>query len=861
MRNKIIYLKDYSVPVFFVKKINLEFKLNDDCTTVQSEVLYYKNIDSKEKNDLEIFWEDLELISIILNEKELEQSKYVIWEWKITIKNTPGKFNLKIITKIYPEKNTTLMWLYKSGGKFCTQCESEGFRKITYYLDRPDVMSIFTTKIIADKIKYPILLSNGNKIEYWDLGNWKHFVIWEDPFKKPSYLFALVAWKLEYIEDTYKIKSWKEVILRLFTESHNISKCDFAIQSLKRAMKWDEDKFWLEYDLDLFMIVAVDDFNSWAMENKWLNIFNSKLVFATPESATDQDYIYIERVIGHEYFHNWTWDRVTCRDWFQLSLKEWLTVFRDSEFTADMHSRAVKRIEDVRYLRTHQFREDSSPIAHSIRPSFFEEISNFYTVTVYEKWAEVVRMYQTILWVEWFRKWMDLYFKRHDGEAVTTEDFLSAMWDANNKDLTQFNSWYNQAGTPVVEVISNYNKNTKIYTLTFTQTLQKTLNSTNKTPFIIPVKFWLINSNWNDITLDNDLIILTKDKEDFKFKNIEEGVTPSLFRGFSAPIKIKYDYSYDDYEFLMKNDSDSFNRFEASQNFAKDIILDLYFNKENEINIGFINSLKNILENDKLSNSFKSEVLTLPSEIEIFDIIWIEVKPNKIHKIREYFIKTIATNLKDTLYIIYNNLNVIKKYNVNSTDIWDRKLKNTALFYLWYTFWAEIAYNQYKKSNNMTDTISSLICLSNMECTEKNNALEDFYKKWENNPNVIDKRFNTQAVSSLENTLENIKKLSNHKLFDINNPNKVRALFNSFTMLNPVIFHKENWGSYEFIADKVIELDKINPMIASRLAKNLINWKQLELSLWNKLKFQLIRISKIDNISKDLNEVVNKALV
>jgi len=861
MKNKIKYLKDYKISSYKIEKTNLLFDLYDNHVLVESKVVYYKNLESKEGNKLELNWEFLELISIHLDEKELIGWDYEKNEWTLIIKNTPDKFILTIKTKIFPSKNTSLEWLYMSNWKFCTQCESEGFRRITYYLDRPDIMSVFTTKIVASKDKYPVLLSNWNKISQWDIDNKRHFVTWEDPFKKPSYLFALVAWKLENIEDEYITMSWKKVTLKIFTESHNIHKCKFAMDSLKRAMKWDEDKFWLEYDLDLFMIVAVDDFNAGAMENKWLNIFNSKLVFATPKSATDNDYISIEAVIWHEYFHNWTWDRVTCRDWFQLSLKEWLTVFRDSEFTSDMQSRSVKRIEDVRFLRSNQFREDSGPMSHPIRPSSFEEISNFYTVTVYEKWAEVVRMYKTILWVDWFRKWMDLYFKRHDWEAVTTEDFLTAMWDANSKDLSQFSSWYNQAWTPVVEVESSYNESTNTYKLDFIQSCPETPESKNKKPFIIPIKIWLLTNSWEEFKIENDLILLTKEKQSFEFKNIKEKVTPSLLRWFSAPIRLNYNYTYIDYAFLMKNDNDYFNRFEASQNFAKDIIIENLSSNEKVIDNTFLESLRSILEDKKLENSFKAEVLILPSEVEIADIVWVWVNPSKIHEVREFFINKISVELKDILEEIYNKLNINIDYKVNSKDIWDRKLKNSCLIYLSYIYWANLAYDQYKNSNNMTDKLASLTCLSNIDCEERKECLNDFYEEWKDDTNVIDKWFTIQAISNLDNTLDTIKKLCNNDLFDIKNPNKTRALFNSFSVSNPYIFNKKDGSWYEFIADKVIILDKINPMIASRLAKTLINWKSLDLIFQDKLKDQLIRISKTSDLSKDLSEVINKSLV
>ncbi len=856
MWNKVIYLKDYKEPSYKVEEIFLDFDIFDEYTIVVQKSIFYKNINSNKENNLELFWEDLELLWVFLDWKEYKN--YIINnENNLILENIPDKFEIKIITKIYPEKNTTLMWLYMSGWKYSTQCESEGFRRMTYYLDRPDVMTEFTTKIRASK-KYPFLLSNWNQIEKWDLENNRHYVVWHDPFKKPSYLFALVAWDFEYLEDNFVTKSGKNVKLQIFADSHNIDKCDFAMDSLKKAMKWDEDRFWLEYDLDLFMIVAIDDFNSWAMENKWLNIFNSQAILASKDTTTDNEYIYVERVIWHEYFHNWTWDRVTCRDWFQLSLKEGLTVFRDSEFTADMQSRAVKRIEDVRYLRTYQFKEDASPMAHPIRPSFFEEISNFYTVTVYEKWSEVVWMYQTILWKEWFRKWMDLYFKRHDWQAVTTEDFLSAMQDANSIDLSQFSTWYNQAWTPIVDVVDYYDENNNTYSLQFTQSCPDTPESSSKKPFIIPIKFGLLEKTWKEIEIDNDLIILTEYKQEFVFENINSKPIPSLLRNFSAPIIINYNYSHFDYSFLMQNDNDTFNRFEASQKYAKDLIIDIYYNWEKDIEVEYIDAIKSILNNTNLDDAFKAEVITLPSEVELSGLIWKNVNPILIHKSREFFILELSKALKIDFENIYNSLNNNIEYKFDPIEIWKRKLKNACLNYISILSWPDIAYEQYLKADNMTDKLFSLTCLSNINCIEMKKALDDFYIKWRDNNNVITKWFSIQAKSNLDFTLDAVKELTTHELFDFTNPNKVRSLFNSFANENPYLFNSKD--GYRFVSDAVIKLDMLNPMIASRLAKSLIWWKKLEPKLWKLLKSELIRISKINNLSNDLSEIINKSL-
>jgi len=859
MKNKTIYLKDYKVPNYKVEYLDLEFELAENWTIVTSEAKYYKNTESSGENNLILSWEDLELISISIDWDELKKDDYKINEEWLILENAKDSFVCKIVTKIHPETNTSLMGLYKSWELFCTQCESQGFRKITYYLDRPDVMTKFTTKITADKQKYPVLLSNWNKVDSWDLDNNRHFVKWEDPFKKPSYLFALVAWDLEHISDNFTTKSWKEVDLQIFTTQNNINKCDFAMESLKKAMKWDEDRFWLEYDLDLFMIVAVDDFNAWAMENKWLNIFNSSLVFATPKSATDRDYVYIEAVIGHEYFHNWTWDRVTCRDWFQLSLKEWLTVFRDWEFTSDMHSRIVKRIEDVNILRNYQFREDASPMTHPIRPASYEEIGNFYTVTVYEKWAEVVWMYQTILWKDGFRKWMDLYFKRHDWEAVTTEDFLNAMADANNTDLSQFSTWYNQAWTPIVDVESSYDSVNKKFTLNFKQSCPETPESNNKKPFIIPIKFGLIYKNWEEYRLDNDLILLTDFEQSFSFDNIEEEVIPSLLRNFSAPVKINYDYSYDDYAFLMEHETDEFNRFEAIQNFAKELIVKIYKEDKLEINEKFVNSFWKILNDNNLDSAVKAEIISLPSENEITDIIWKNIDPEKIHNILEFFHINLATKYEKELKKIYEELNDNKEYKIETKEIAKRKLKNAVLKYINYLDNWSIAFVQYNNSNNMTDTMSAFTNIINSTNENKQDAIDDFYEKWQDDKVVIDKWFSTQAISK-NTTIDDIIKLSENKVFTIKNPNKVRSLYSAFATHNSINFHSIDWSWYKLIASKVIELDKLNPPIAARLAKTLINWKLFDKKRQEKILKQLKRISETKWLSKDVNEVVGKSL-
>ena len=876
IQSKTVYLKDYRKPSYEVESYELNFDLYENEAIVTTTANYFKNIDSDE-TELVLNWEDIELVSILLDGEELWKDDYVIEnnELKLFTKTEwAEKFELQITTKIHPETNTTLEWLYKSNGMFCTQCETHGFRRMTYFQDRPDVMTMFSVRITADKQLYPVLLSNGNKVEEWDLDDGRHFVVWNDPFKKPCYLFALVAWNLDFIEDSFTTMSGKKVALQIFTEKHNIHKTPFAMESLKKSMTWDEQRYWLEYDLDIFMIVAVDDFNSGAMENKGLNIFNSACIFATSDTATDRDFIRVEKVIAHEYFHNWTGDRVTCRDWFQLSLKEWLTVYRDHEFTSDMHSRSVARIESVKALRNYQFREDSSPMAHSIRPASFEEISNFYTFTVYEKGAEVIWIYESILWRDWFRKGMDLYFKRHDWEAVTTEDFLSAMRDANIQkledskvNLNQMQNWYDQAWTPIVDVVWAYDMQAKTYTLLFRQHCPDTpeTSSWKKKPFLIPINYALLNRvTWGTIWEDERLFILDKKETRIVIENVEEEPIPSLLRSFSAPVKLNFAYHSEDYEFLVANETDDFNRFEALQKFAKEVLIEYIKTWDSKYRPQLLNAFWSILNNANLDNSFKAEALILPTEWELADLIWENVNPQLIHEIRDEFEKEIAQNFEDTFTKIYKELllweDLNAEYNISVEQVWNRKMKNLSLKYITISSSQNnLAYNQFINAQNMTDEMWALqaIVLVNNDIRKK--ALQDFHDKWKTDANVMDKWFSLQSTSPLNWILKEIKDLVNHELFEITNPNKVRSIFNAFANLNPYHFHREDGAGYEFIADKVIQLNILNPMIASRLVKSMINWKILEPKRSKLLKQQLERINK-EKLSPDVWEVVRKSL-
>ncbi|HIP81408.1 MAG TPA: aminopeptidase N [Leucothrix mucor] len=869
---KTIHLKDYQQPAFWVDTVDLAFDLEDDHALVTATVLYQRNNDST-LDTLELLGEELELQSISINGYALSTNDYTLDDEGLALTDLADEFTLEIVTKIYPQKNTSLEGLYQSSGNFCTQCEAQGFRKITYFLDRPDVMGVFTTTIRADKKSIPVMLSNGNLIDSGDLSGegqkGKHFAKWQDPHKKPAYLFALVAGDLEHVSDTFTTMSGREVTLEIYTEAHNIDKCDHAMQSLKRAMKWDEERFGLEYDLDIFMIVAVDDFNMGAMENKGLNVFNSKLVFASPETATDIDYINIEAVIGHEYFHNWTGNRVTCRDWFQLSLKEGLTVFRDQEFTADLNSRPVKRIDDVRSLRSYQFTEDASPMAHPIRPQSFMEINNFYTMTIYEKGAEVVRLYNTLLGQDGFRKGIDLYFERHDGQAVTTEDFLSAMADANGADLSQMQVWYNQAGTPVVDVTMDYDADAKSCTLHFSQSCPTTpeADTDKKQPYLIPIKLGLIDENGKELLTKT--IEFTLAEQSFTFEGVasETKPLPSLLRDFSAPVKLNYAYSVDDNIFLMQHDSDDFNRWEASQRLAKSLLLEMLDAREKGQALGVepkvINAYQQVLEDDQLDPALRTEALALPSETDLVEMVE-NADPEAIHEVRKFLLNSIANGLRLSFESTYENLYAEGQgeYSIDPESIGKRRLKNLCLNYLSQINDPSIheqIYQQFTQSKNMTDTLAGLGILSNIDCPQRQQAFDDFEQKWQHDTLVMDKWFVMQAISTLPDTLDKVKALMEHKLFSMKNPNKVRSLLGAFSG-NSVNFHKADGSGYEFHADRVLELDKLNPQVASRMVRALMNWRHYEAGRSGLMRAQLERIKGVDGLSGDVFEIVSKAL-
>ncbi|QFT55822.1 aminopeptidase N [Microbulbifer sp. THAF38] len=869
---KTIYLKDYQVPDYLVDNTDLHFELEPKATLVKSQLKIRRNPEAgKDLPPLLLDGIDLELLSVAIDGSILSQPTYQVTPQGLSISVEKPEFLLEIHNRINPEDNTSLEGLYLSNGMYCTQCEAEGFRKITFYPDRPDVMSKFTTTIVSPK-DHPVLLSNGNQIDSGYCEDGRHFATWEDPYVKPAYLFALVAGDLEHVEDTFTTGSGREVKLQIFTEPKNIGKCDHAMRSLKKAMRWDEEMYGREYDLDIFMVVAVDHFNMGAMENKGLNIFNSACILASPETATDSAFQRIESIVGHEYFHNWSGNRVTCRDWFQLSLKEGFTVFRDAEFSADMNSRAVKRIEDVSLLRTNQFAEDAGPMAHPVRPDSYMEISNFYTLTVYEKGAEVVRMLHTLLGPEGFRKGSDLYFERHDGCAVTCDDFMVAMEDANQINLTQFRHWYSQAGTPVLDVTDDFDQAKGVYSLKISQSCPSTTDQKDKLPLHIPVKIGLLDQSGNDCVLNSkgnteEVLEITKSDQVFEFSGFQEKPLPSLLRDFSAPVRVRYPYTEKQLIFLMRHDSDTFNRWDASQRLAFLALSKLQKDYRNgralQLQPELVEAYRDVLSNIALDPALVAEILRLPSEqsiAEMSDLIDAEA----IVVAREFAYKSLAEALFPELWAKYSELNAQKPYDPNAKDIAERSLKNTCLTYLAATekFEAlELVQKQFEAAENMTDSAASLSSLINYEDIQKSDsAIQDFYQRWKGDTQVVELWLGLQSSSARNGTLNKIKDLMSHPAFEVRNPNKVRAVIGGFANRNFKQFHKEDGSGFRFVAEQVILLDKLNPQIAARLVVPITRWKKYSKNLSEKMKAALQYVLDAGELSPDVFEVVSKSL-
>ncbi|QKZ03690.1 aminopeptidase N [Pseudomonas eucalypticola] len=878
---KMIYLKDYQAPEYLIDETHLTFELHDDHTLVHAQLVMRRNpARGAGLPPLVLDGQQLELLSVSLGDVELGASDYQVDDSYLTLHPKAEAFTVDTSVRIHPETNTALEGLYKSGSMFCTQCEAEGFRKITYYLDRPDVMSKFTTTVSAEQHSYPVLLSNGNPIASGPGEDGRHWATWEDPFMKPAYLFALVAGDLWCVEDTFTTMSAREVTLRIYVEPENIDKCQHAMTSLKKSMRWDEEVYGREYDLDIFMIVAVNDFNMGAMENKGLNIFNSSAVLARAETATDAAHQRVEAIVAHEYFHNWSGNRVTCRDWFQLSLKEGFTVYRDAGFSSDMNSATVKRIQDVAYLRTHQFAEDAGPMAHAVRPDSFIEISNFYTLTVYEKGAEVVGMIHTLLGAEGFRKGSDLYFERHDGQAVTCDDFVKAMEDANGVDLTQFKRWYSQAGTPRLQVTEAYDAAAKTYSLHFHQTCPATPDKVEKLPFVIPVALGLIDAHGNDLPLrlageteavgTTRVISVTEEDQTFVFEGIEAKPLPSLLRGFSAPVKLSFDYDRDQLMVLMQHDSDGFNRWDAGQRLAVQCLQDLtqqYMqNSTMVLDPRLITALGTVLADHSLDQAMVAEMLSLPSEAYLAELSD-RAEVDAIHAAREFARAQIAEHLYGALWQRYQANRAISRdtaYIPEAEHFARRALQNIALSYLMLTAKPEVleaTLEQFDACDNMTERLTALAVLVNSRFdAEKEKALATFAEHFKDNPLVMDQWFSVQAGSTLPGGLARVKALMQHPAFTLKNPNKVRALIGAFAQQNLVNFHAVDGSGYRFLADLVIELNALNPQIASRQLSPLTRWRKYDPHRQALMRGELERILASGALSSDVYEVVSKSL-
>ncbi len=872
-----IRLEDYRPPDWLVETVDLDFSLDPRRTRVRAKLKLKPNPARTAPAPLVLDGEDLTLCGLKLDGKALAPEHYQHTEKRLTIAQPPQQpFELEIETLVDPTANTQLSGLYLSSGTYCTQCEAEGFRRITFFPDRPDVMAVYTTRIEADKAEAPVLLSNGNPVAAGDIaGTSRHFAIWHDPFPKPSYLFALVGGDLACVEDEFVTMSGRKIKLRIYVEHGKEPRCAWAMDSLKRAMRWDEEKFGREYDLDVFMIVAVSYFNMGAMENKGLNIFNDKAVLASPDTATDSDYASIEAIIAHEYFHNWTGDRITCRDWFQLCLKEGLTVFRDQEFSADQRSRAVKRIADVRSLRAHQFVEDAGPLAHPVRPAVYHEINNFYTSTVYEKGAEVVRMIKTWLGPELFRKGMDRYFERHDGQAATVEQFVQCFADASGRDFSQFMLWYSQAGTPEVTVRRSYDARAKTLRLDITQFVPPTPGQPVKQPMLIPLALGLLGADGRDLPLrladgrsiENGALVLTKQAETFVFTGIDTEPVPSLNRGFSAPIKVFDDLSSDDLRFLAARDSDAFNRWQAVYTLAMRLLVGnvarIAAGDAPEADEGLLAALAAILDDRALEPAFVAQALQAPSEADIAREIGKDVDPDAIFRVRAGLRALIGLHLNAALSNAYRAMATSGPYSPDAQSAGRRALRNVCLDLLAATGESHaiaLAFAQYQSADNMTDRIAALSTLAQHDVPQRETALADFYGRYQSDALVVDKWFTLQAMMPDTTTLDRVRSLTAHPAFSMANPNRVRALIGAFVHMNQKEFNRADGAGYDFAAEQILALDASNPQVAARLATCFRTWRTMEAGRRARAKAALERLAAHPTLSGDVRDIVARAL-
>ncbi len=876
---RVTRLRDYRAPDFLIDRTELHFDLRPGETLVRATLALRANPGHPVRaRELRLHGEGLQLRELALDGRALAPAEYSYTDGELVIPDVPAAFELSSTVVIHPEANTSLEGLYQSRGLYCTQCEAEGFRKITFYLDRPDVLAEFTTTIEADQGAFPVLLSNGNPVAEGAAPGGRHWVTWHDPFQKPAYLFALVAGDLACMEDSFTTASGRNVALRIHVEPKDLDKLDHAMVSLKQAMAWDERVYGREYDLDIFMIVAVDDFNMGAMENKGLNIFNTSCVLAHPETTTDLGFQRVEAVVAHEYFHNWSGNRVTCRDWFQLSLKEGFTVFRDSEFSADMGSRTIKRVEDVNLLRTAQFAEDSGPTAHPVQPDAYQEISNFYTVTIYEKGAEVVRMIHTLLGPDAFRRGCDLYFERHDGAAVTIEDFVAAMAEASGRDFSRFMHWYRQAGTPRVAVRGDYDAIAQTYRLDFTQSCPPTPECADKAPFQIPIRLGLVGRN-GDLPLHvsglaegaTDIVFeLTESAQSLLFERVGEAPIPSLLRGFSAPVKLAFDYDRDELVQLLRRDSDGFNRWEAGNRLAvgilQELIADDLAGRPLALDARLVEAYRELLTDTSLDPALVAHILTLPGEAylsELADTIEVEAT----HRARQFARRELAQQLRPEFEALYTRSRSAEPYRANAEQIARRSLHNLALAYLLQLEVPELidrAWQQFDQADNMTDTNAALVSLLNNPAPQAQDhareALGRYYARWQSESLVVNQWFQMQAWCVLPGGLDRVRALLAHPAFDLRNPNKVRSVIGAFSAGNPVNFHRADGAGYAFLVEQVLTLDAMNPQIAARLLTPLTRWRKYPQARAGAMRAALEQVLAVPELSKDSFEIASKAL-
>ena len=862
-----IRLADYRPPAFLIDEVELGFDLAPLATRVKARLQVRRN--GAHAEPLRLNGERLKLVSVALDGRRLAKAERELDAEFLTIPNVPDRFVLETEVEIEPENNTALEGLYMSAGRFCTQCEAEGFRKITYWPDRPDVLSRFTVRIEAPRT-FPRLLSNGNLIEAGELPGGRHYAVWNDPFPKPCYLFALVAGELDVLEDSLVTMSGRAVDLRIYVDPGMAPRAAYAMDALKRAMKWDEETFGREYDLDLFMIVAVRDFNFGAMENKGLNIFNSSLLLADPETATDLDYERIESVVAHEYFHNWTGDRITCRDWFQLCLKEGLTVFRDQSFSADQRSHAVQRIKDVKALRARQFAEDQGPLAHPVRPSSYLKIDNFYTATIYEKGAEVIRMLKTLIGPELFRKGMDLYFERWDGQATTVEEFIRCFADASGEDLSEFFAWYEQAGTPRVSLKSSYDESARTLQLEFAQETPPTPGQPTKQPLPIPLRIGLHDHDGRTLAferdgeaLDETVVVLDKSKAKVTLKGVDRPPVVSALRGFSAPVALSTDAQPRERYVLLASDPDLFNRWEAGQSLARELILARAAGEADEVaEERFAQAMGRALSDQAADPAFKALLLALPSEPDLA-LLMSSADPAAIHAAREALRTRLAAHLAEELRRLHSGFQEAGEFSPDAAAAGRRALRNAALDMLAAnptSQTAELADGHYRGAGNMTDAMGGLTALMLIGGPEYEKALEDFYVRWQSEPLVLDKWFAVQARDPDESALGRVMGLTAHPAFDAKNPNRLRALVSTFANFNPVRFHDPSGAGYRFLADQILAVDRFNPTTAARLVDPLGGWRRYKPELGRLMKAELERILKTEGLSKNVFELVSRSL-